>query len=852
MLLATVVLHGLLFSVPAASAACSGSQELTCLVQDAESRRHTSLIQRVSSHFQKSSHMVSLMRHLDANEPTDDLDEELQGLEKELESGATVTEAEPDTEPIDQDDLEKQLEEELNNMETQEQAINEASKSQGSQAPSDSKGVLAWMSDALGGKASSNETQAGKKDTSAKVRKALRKEAAKKAAKNNHTEKQKAKQATNSSDQTANEAPLQSAGVGQSAMGQKMDQSMKDEFARTVSEIRKEVTEKVAKEASEKVEKELAKVREQSKDSQNKSNKETKKSSDQEDANASEHNSSTTGDKEDANASTQNSSATSDNEDATLSKQNSSATGEKVNETAAAQKAADEALPKLAKELAKQIEQDRKEVAKEVVKEVKKALPKKKQSNKGSSEYVPGETGFVPHASVSKAVGEAAQSQKVKSKDSHEHLQSKHVKSKDSHEHLQPKKTQQVESPTPDASSNQEEEPHGHMVTQEMGMQTMGGSVEELEESSNLSHKAMTVEEALKFEDEQRKKKKLQKKLEMERIHEGTYADRLNKNKLEKKRNALLKKEKGLRKLKEAMKKKRRDVKAKTRGQKGKSYQESLHDIAKHLSYEDILAKKKMDMNSGTTKKKEKHNEETKSDAKARAAKKLKKSKASKGKHDSGKSSKKKGGNHKHDAKKAKSKGKGSSEPPPPPPPDIPLSPGQNVTLDETGYRIVVEKVSDAEMELFIRRVIEQLGLVVRDEGKFKGMVPFYSGKAANQTFNALVGEINQATARRCGWVSRGTDADVSGSTAPLSEKGYSQVAQLHSGAEMKKLAERVIKGMNYKVLDSAGLVKIVPAHSCEAETQTLEALKAEIKAAARQPGKSWVGWKQKDQQEVN
>lgn len=176
----------------------------------------------------------------------------------------------------------------------------------------------------------------------------------------------------------------------------------------------------------------------------------------------------------------------------------------------------------------------------------------------------------------------------------------------------------------------------------------------------------------------------------------------------------------------------------------------------------------------------------------------------------------------------------------------VPLARPDKVTIDEAGYRKVVHNKNDNDMEGFIRRVIDKLGLSVRDEGKFKGMLPYYSGTKSNQTFNALVGEISQANTRLCGWVSRLSD-DVDGKTASLDEKGYHQVAQLHNGTQMKKYIMRVIDSMNYKVRDKSGVDRIVPAHSCEAETQTLQSLKAEIKSAARQPGKSWVIWKKQE-----
>jgi len=65
-----------------------------------------------------------------------------------------------------------------------------------------------------------------------------------------------------------------------------------------------------------------------------------------------------------------------------------------------------------------------------------------------------------------------------------------------------------------------------------------------------------------------------------------------------------------------------------------------------------------------------------------------------------------------------------------------------NSDLDERGYQAIATLKDSAQMETFVRRVVEFLGLEVKDEGGLQGLIPFYSGEKSIQSFEKLVVEL--------------------------------------------------------------------------------------------------------------
>lgn len=91
---------------------------------------------------------------------------------------------------------------------------------------------------------------------------------------------------------------------------------------------------------------------------------------------------------------------------------------------------------------------------------------------------------------------------------------------------------------------------------------------------------------------------------------------------------------------------------------------------------------------------------------------------------------------------------------------------GMDAPLNEIGYKKVAKLKSQTEMETFVKRVISQRKLYIVDEGSLKGLLPYYDGVKAKQSYKALDEEISRAMKKkRNPWLS----------TKPVSAKDYSK-----------------------------------------------------------------------------
>jgi len=71
---------------------------------------------------------------------------------------------------------------------------------------------------------------------------------------------------------------------------------------------------------------------------------------------------------------------------------------------------------------------------------------------------------------------------------------------------------------------------------------------------------------------------------------------------------------------------------------------------------------------------------------------------------------------------------------------------GETAPLSQKGYSSVAKLKNGKQMEAFIRRAIAQNNLKITDTGALAGFVPYYSGKKATQSFDALEKEIHKAS----------------------------------------------------------------------------------------------------------
>jgi hypothetical protein len=71
--------------------------------------------------------------------------------------------------------------------------------------------------------------------------------------------------------------------------------------------------------------------------------------------------------------------------------------------------------------------------------------------------------------------------------------------------------------------------------------------------------------------------------------------------------------------------------------------------------------------------------------------------------------------------------------------------PGRTAPLSEPGYQVVAQLKSKENFMAFARRILDQANLKVADEGSFKGLVPYYDGETAIQSFEQLQHELTSA-----------------------------------------------------------------------------------------------------------
>jgi len=69
---------------------------------------------------------------------------------------------------------------------------------------------------------------------------------------------------------------------------------------------------------------------------------------------------------------------------------------------------------------------------------------------------------------------------------------------------------------------------------------------------------------------------------------------------------------------------------------------------------------------------------------------------------------------------------------------------GQKASLDEQGYKAVAAIKDNKQMEKFIRRAAQAVNMEIHDEGGLQGILPFYSGVKAVQTYEALLLELER------------------------------------------------------------------------------------------------------------
>lgn len=83
---------------------------------------------------------------------------------------------------------------------------------------------------------------------------------------------------------------------------------------------------------------------------------------------------------------------------------------------------------------------------------------------------------------------------------------------------------------------------------------------------------------------------------------------------------------------------------------------------------------------------------------------------------------------------------------------------GERAPLDETGYFAVAALHSHKEMKSFVRRVANEMGIHIVDEGNLDGFVAYYSGEKAVQDMDRLRKEMKAIVAKRGMWMIKNGD----------------------------------------------------------------------------------------------
>lgn len=172
--------------------------------------------------------------------------------------------------------------------------------------------------------------------------------------------------------------------------------------------------------------------------------------------------------------------------------------------------------------------------------------------------------------------------------------------------------------------------------------------------------------------------------------------------------------------------------------------------------------------------------------------------------------------------------------------------------LDEAGYKKVAALNSHSAMEAYIRRVVSNTGCRVADESKLEGVVAYYDGESATQSYSNLEAEIYKACTGTGTWLTSKYSKEIMlgpdgmppgsslGSTAPITEQGFQEVVLLKDDLQILKYARRVVSMLHGWVVDESGLHGLLPFFTGEKSVQTLGALILEIETAMTRPD-SWV-----------
>jgi len=147
--------------------------------------------------------------------------------------------------------------------------------------------------------------------------------------------------------------------------------------------------------------------------------------------------------------------------------------------------------------------------------------------------------------------------------------------------------------------------------------------------------------------------------------------------------------------------------------------------------------------------------------------------------------------------------------------------------LNDAGYQAIAGRKDHNAMWNFMRRTVYNMGFQVINEGRMQGVVNYYSGEIAVQTFanlrNEIIGQVKDTDA----WA-------TNGDSAVLSEFGYTQVAAMKNRKQMRIFLDRLAEHLGCKILDDDYLVKNIAIFDGHTSKQSYAWLDMKVREACQ------------------
>lgn len=190
---------------------------------------------------------------------------------------------------------------------------------------------------------------------------------------------------------------------------------------------------------------------------------------------------------------------------------------------------------------------------------------------------------------------------------------------------------------------------------------------------------------------------------------------------------------------------------------------------------------------------------------------------------------------------------------------------GGQAPLDQAGYQQTAQLCCHHEMSLFVRREIERQGFQVCDLSDLHGFVHWYDCSDDGRDFAEMQAEIPRAHVIECAWLGKpGADCPIKGqncgmfppcplnvppgslegSSAPLTEDGYSRVAQRCCHVDMEQFILREIERQGLKICNEGSLQGFLHWYDCsnDGATQTYAKMQQELAFARSGAPCPWLG----------